>query len=78
MRSQRHGPEAEPMSGWEKLTRTARVVRQGAISERHRLNFQPGSYPDGKGQLRPMHRMSAKGVSLCTPPSAPPDHGGAF
>lgn len=34
-----------------------------AISEHYRRNFAPGSYPDEQGQMRPMFRMTAKGLS---------------
>lgn len=33
------------------------------IAEHYRLNFEPAEYIDGKGERRPMYRMTAEGLS---------------
>lgn len=39
------------------------VSARPLIAEHYRLNFQPVTYIDHKGERRPMFRMTAKGVS---------------
>lgn len=43
----------------EKMLSSSRPL----IAAHARLNFQPGTYSDGNGQVRPMYRMTAKGLS---------------
>lgn len=43
----------------ERMMRSDRPL----IAEHYRLNFQPVTYADPKGERRPMYRMTAKGVS---------------
>jgi len=40
-----------------------RASRRSLIAEHARLNFEPGSYHDENSQMRPMFRMTAKGLS---------------
>ncbi len=43
-----------------------RASKHPEIATHYGLNFEPGSYPDEQGQMRPMYRMTSKGLSELT------------
>lgn len=40
-----------------------RASKHAEIAEHYRLNFEPVDFLDAKGELRPMYKMTAKGLS---------------